>query len=538
MGASTTTRPSGGLGRKVRAPIAIAVAAAWLAVAGCRPTADEPLGEDPLTVLPGLHHLGGLGPAASYAIETTEGLVLIDAGLEADALALRAQIAALGLDPARLKAILLTHAHADHSGGAATLRAATGARIYAGRGDAAVLRAGTPRAAFFGPGDPLDHDPHPTPVDVELDGGERLAFGNVRLDVVAAPGHTPGSLCYWFDHRGLGILFGGDVVGHLGDRGGLGTAPAYRAPRYRGDARAFLATLDRLRALPTPDLVLPGHPRQDPPRGPKVDPGRWSSMIEEGVVELRRLVDRYEADGADFLDGEPKILLPGLLYLGDRGGRAIYGLRDGDRLLVVGASGGPGLARFLRDRQRQLGLDPVGPSAVLLTIGDAEETAGLADLAGPCAGRPTVFAHPSAVASTIDLAPPDLEVLPATELADHGWPDLQPIALKGPEPSPMAYLLRRQGRTILISGRVPAPLDPIATARLADDLGRSRDDAADFLVSVARLRHLEPDLWLPAMPADASNANLYDDAWSELVSRSFRLGNRVLSRLHGTPGGP
>jgi hypothetical protein len=43
----------------------------------------------------------------------------------------------------------------------------------------------------------------------------------------------------------------------------LGTYSAYMPPRYRGDARAYAASLRALRALPVPDLVLPGHPRAD-----------------------------------------------------------------------------------------------------------------------------------------------------------------------------------------------------------------------------------------------------------------------------------
>ena len=59
------------------------------------------------------------------------------------------QMAELGLDWKHVRAILLTHVHGDHSGGAEWLRAATGARIYAGEGDVPVLRSGKPREAFF-----------------------------------------------------------------------------------------------------------------------------------------------------------------------------------------------------------------------------------------------------------------------------------------------------------------------------------------------------------------------------------------------------
>ena len=102
----------------------------------------------------------------------------------------------------------------------------------------------------------------------------------------------------------------------------LGTYSAYLAPRYRGNASDYLDSLRRLRALPVPDLVLPGHPGADPtPQSPSLSQQRWKALLDDGIREMETLVARYEADGADFLDGVPKPLLPDLYYLGDFGGR-------------------------------------------------------------------------------------------------------------------------------------------------------------------------------------------------------------------------
>src|SRR5262249_50426918 len=128
----------------------------------------QPLLPRPVAVAPGVYLLGWTAPAAAYAVETTDGLVLIDTGLEANAAAVGRQLAVLHLDAARLRAILLTHVHADHSLGAQHLRTQTGARVYAGRADCPPLREGGPREAFFS----TFHMPrlatHATTVDVEL----------------------------------------------------------------------------------------------------------------------------------------------------------------------------------------------------------------------------------------------------------------------------------------------------------------------------------------------------------------------------------
>ena len=100
------------------------------------------LGPTAITIVPGIHLLGGLEPAAAYAVETSDGLVLVDSGLESDASRLKADLRALALDWKQIKAVLLTHVHGDHCGGAQYLRATVQAKVYAGRGDAAVLRSG------------------------------------------------------------------------------------------------------------------------------------------------------------------------------------------------------------------------------------------------------------------------------------------------------------------------------------------------------------------------------------------------------------
>jgi len=496
-----------------------------------------PLVPYPIKLAPGVYLLGGMTPSAVYVVETLKGLVLVDSGLQSQASVLERQMAALGLDWKRTRAVLLTHAHADHSGGAEHLRTGTGAKIYAGRGDAGVLKAGGPRealsSAFDFPGDRA----HPTTVDVELQGGESIDFGDVRFRALATPGHTPGSICYLMDGAGLRVLFAGDVVSMLLGaetspmriRRPLGTYSAYLAPRYRGDARAYLSSLQELRAMTVPDLVLPGHPRDDPtPQRPRLSPERWKALLEKGISDMETLLARYQADGALFLDGNPRPLLPGLYYLGDFQGVAVYGFFVSSKFFLVNAPGGRGLVDFVNDRLRSLGLQPAVPATVLLTSGPAAEAAGLKRLVEECHTQVVVA---SAWCRRIkETCGAGTVVLPADELPDQGWFNVTPIPLLGPGPAPIAYRVEWAGKTVLFTDRVPAQAKDETQAELFSEVSQSREATMDYLVSINRVSDLKPDLWLPAVAVDCQNANLYDSDWYDVMSSNYRLGYRSLMR--------
>jgi len=548
MQRSTTRLP--GKHQRFERSLAFVVLSAVLIVQDARPEAAAnfqlnpfsvpPLVAYPRLIQPGIYLLGGLHPSAAYVVETSDGLVLVDSGLESDASLFKSQMALLGFDWRQVRAVLLTHAHLDHSGGAEYLRAATGAKVYAGEGDAGVLRAGGPHEAFFStftlPGGQL----HPTTIDVALKGGESIAFGDVRIRALATPGHTPGSICYLLERPGLRALFAGDVISMLrGDEKSplriwkpLGTYSAYLPPRYRGDAKAYLATLRTLRALPVPDLVLPGHPRADPtPEHPALSQERWEAILDQGIAEMATLVARYEADGADFLDGEAKLLLPDMYYFGDFQGAAVYGFHASSKLFLIDAPGGPGLLPFVKSRLQQLGVKPSEPAGVLLTSSDAAATAGLKELVESC--RPQVVVSPSGLATVKESCPPGTDFLSAEELPARRWFDVKPVPLRGRGSAPIAYLVQWGRKTVLFSGRIPMKSKPPETeTALYSDISKSRETTLDYLVSVYRLGDPKPDLWLPAVSVDGQNANLYDNEWQNTLADNYRVGYRSLT------GGP
>lgn len=492
-----------------------------------------------ISIVPGVHLLGRLDPSAAYVIESTDGLILIDSGLDSDARLLKAQIAELGLDWRNIRAVFLTHAHGDHCGGAEHLRKTIGATIYIGAGDADVVRQGKPKEAFFSVFHMPDVEPHPTTIDVELKGGEAIAFGDVVVRPLATPGHTPGSTCYLVEKNGIRALFAGDVVSMLlGYKGStnihqkaLGTYSAYLAPRYRGDATAYLESLLMLRRLAVPDLVLPGHPRDDPiPQNPRMTKERWLALIDEGIQDLKTLLGHYESDGADFLDGNPKRITKRFSYLGDRGGRASYAAQTGEGLIVVDAPGGPGYAEFLNDRLAALGIKPAKPSVVLLTDAGEAEISGLDDLIKKTGAK--VVAAREAIGAIQKLCPAVKDVVAAEDFSALEGLTVRAIRLHGRGTAPVAYRIEEDGKAILVSGQFPIVSNYEAIEGLQNDVSGGRDRAIDFIDSVDRLARPRPNVWLPAIAIDGQNANVYKDDWNENIRNSLTIGYSFLMKAH------
>ena len=149
-----------------------------------------------------------------YLIEEPDQLTLIDSGLAASApkLVLKA-IAALGRQPRDLTRIVITHTDPDHTGGAAALKAATGAQLICSAVEAPAMAAGKSSRDFNGPAimralvTLIAGKMPPATADLVVAEGDDLpVLGGLR--VVASPGHTPGHTSYF--SPSTGALFAGD----------------------------------------------------------------------------------------------------------------------------------------------------------------------------------------------------------------------------------------------------------------------------------------------------------------------------------------
>src|SRR5882724_881438 len=116
--------------------------------------------------------------------ESTRDAIVIDPGDEIDQILL-----VLAKHNLHLKAIVITHAHIDHIGGAQKLKAATGAPVYMNENDTFLYDALDMQAGWLGIPMPAQTD-----IDSGLRDGDLLHVGAADLVVLHTPGHTPGSV--------------------------------------------------------------------------------------------------------------------------------------------------------------------------------------------------------------------------------------------------------------------------------------------------------------------------------------------------------
>jgi hydroxyacylglutathione hydrolase len=191
-----------------------------------------------------------------YLVDGGSELALIDVGAGMGASDVVANVRRAGFDPARIRHMLCTHAHGDHAGGAARMRALLPTASLSISGEVAdLLRAGDEAGTSVGVAKaagiyPPDYRLEPCPVDGELGDGERIRIGDLVLECVATPGHARGHLSFLLDHDGRRSLFGGDVVFHGG--------AILLQNIHDCSLDAMISSLRRLRGLAI-DALFPGH---------------------------------------------------------------------------------------------------------------------------------------------------------------------------------------------------------------------------------------------------------------------------------------
>jgi len=192
----------------------------------------------------------------------TDELAVIDPG-PADPEHIDALMQAIG--GRRVRAILITHTHKDHSPGAVPLRQATGAPVV---GCAPLVVREEQEAGF-------DRSYAP---DRLLSDGEGIVVDGRRLTAIHTPGHTSNHLC--FADEAAGILFSGDHV--------MGWSTSVVIPPD-GNMGDYIRSLEKLRQRSGDRIYYPAHgePISDPQRLVR-------GMITHRVQRERQILRRID----------------------------------------------------------------------------------------------------------------------------------------------------------------------------------------------------------------------------------------------------
>jgi glyoxylase-like metal-dependent hydrolase (beta-lactamase superfamily II) len=241
------------------------------------------------------------GNAVHLYLVRGEKLALIDSGAsDSPSAAVEPALRELGLSWSDLGILINTHGHPDHAGGngevkAAAPRAAVSlhrADVPLAGGPEAHLKARTDASALLrllGREDLIPEREallrqvigNAVGVDRVLEDGDEVDLGaDVRLRVVHTPGHTPGSVCFFWESAG--ILFSGDAIQGHGWRNGV--APLY----FEAD---YLDSLGKIEALNAQTLCM-GHTfgwsgvLNDPVRrGSEIAETLQSSRVASAVID-------------------------------------------------------------------------------------------------------------------------------------------------------------------------------------------------------------------------------------------------------------
>lgn len=215
---------------------------------------------------------------SAWVLKTSDGLILIDAlnnALEAQGL-IEGGMRRLGLDPAQIKYIVVTHGHGDHYGGAPMLVQKYRARVVASARDWQMMETG------------LEFDSpqwgRPPQRDIAVNDGDTLTLGDTKMSFYVTPGHTLGTLSPVFEVKHGGrthkaLLWGGTSFNFGRDMGRL------------DDYIAQTERMRRMAASQSVDVMLSNHAGYDATL-PKLAALRAQPVAGNPFVAGTAVVDR------------------------------------------------------------------------------------------------------------------------------------------------------------------------------------------------------------------------------------------------------
>jgi metallo-beta-lactamase class B len=207
---------------------------------------------DPVKVFDNLYYLG-TNIDSVWAITTSSGIILIDANYHWNVEELVAGgMKKMGLDPANIKYLVITHAHSDHYWGVKWVQDHYHPRVLASEADWNVIAKDNT---------PAELKPKK---DMVVTDGQKLTLGDTTVTMYVTPGHTPGTLSLIIPLRDgitrhVGAIYGGFTLG-------IARAGVPYFPDWPTGLKAYLSSVRRMKNIETKanvDTMITIHSRID-----------------------------------------------------------------------------------------------------------------------------------------------------------------------------------------------------------------------------------------------------------------------------------
>lgn len=237
----------------------------------------------------------GIHSASTHIIDTGDGLILIDPGNPETLWIVLDNIKELGFDPKDIKKIIMSHGHYDHAGGTKELVAITGAKTYIGKDDLKMVTGEEDTSLSKDPDYRYKYSFTP---DVLLSDSDVITLGNISVLCLSTPGHTDGTMSFFFD------VSDGEKTFRAGMHGGVGLntltndfLESHGLPLDNQDK--FVRGIEKVKSQQV-DIFLGNHVGNNDTegkllrvaRGDKyafVAPDEWQPFLESKIIELDKL---------------------------------------------------------------------------------------------------------------------------------------------------------------------------------------------------------------------------------------------------------
>lgn len=237
----------------------------------------------------------GTRPASTHIIDSGDGLIMLDSGYQESLYLVLDSMHRCGLEPKKLRYIIHSHGHIDHAGATLALVKMTGATTFVGSGDLDIVTGKRPLSWA----QELNMPFHVFEPDRLIRDGDQIKLGNVTIDCMETPGHTPGVISFFWNVQDNGRVYRAGTFGGAG----MNTLRSSYIRKYHLEAEdwrgAYRRSLERLKQQKV-DLFIGNHTGQNqtPERFRRllagehlafVDPEAWKNYLNDCESRLNKI---------------------------------------------------------------------------------------------------------------------------------------------------------------------------------------------------------------------------------------------------------